>query len=476
MTDGLKTKTVHGVLWSALERFSLQGIQFIINIIMARLLSPSDYGLIAMLAIFLQISQAFIDSGFTNALIQRKDRTETDFSTVFYFNVVIAGVFYLILFVSAPWIADFYHMPALVVITRIIALNLVISALSAVHKTKLTINIDFKTQSKASLSAAVISGIIGIWMAYVGWGVWALVIQTLLNSLLLTLLLYYFLHWKPLWVFSMDSFERLFSFGSKLLVSGLIHTIYHNMYALVIGRKFSAKDLGYYMRAEQFAIFPSSNLNAVISRVTFPVLSNIQDDTERLAESYRKYIRFSSFLIFPLMIGLAALAKPVVTLLLTEKWLGVVVLLQILCFDWMFDHLSVINLNLLYVKGRSDLALRLEIVKKIIATTILFSSIPFGLIGMCGGRVLYSLIATYLNTYYTKSLIGLSLRNQIRDIAPYWLIAFAMGGIVIWFSSLFSLLWLQLLTGITIGIIFYLGCIYLFKLSIYKEMLALIKR
>lgn len=476
MTDGLKTKTVHGVLWSALERFSLQGIQFIINIIMARLLSPSDYGLIAMLAIFLQISQAFIDSGFTNALIQRKDRTETDFSTVFYFNVVIAGGFYLILFVSAPWIADFYHMPALVVITRIIALNLVISALSAVHKTKLTINIDFKTQSKASLSAAVISGIIGIWMAYVGWGVWALVIQTLLNSLLLTLLLYYFLHWKPLWVFSMDSFKRLFSFGSKLLVSGLIHTIYHNMYALVIGRKFSAKDLGYYMRAEQFAIFPSSNLNAVISRVTFPVLSSIQDDTERLAEAYRKYIRFSSFLIFPLMIGLAALAKPVVTLLLTEKWLGVVVLLQILCFDWMFDHLSVINLNLLYVKGRSDLALRLEIVKKTIATAILFLSIPFGLIGMCWGRVLYSLIATYLNTYYTKSLIGLSLRNQIRDIAPYGLLACIMGGIVIWFTSLFSLLWLQLLTGITIGIVFYLGCIYLFKLSIYKEMLALIKR
>ena len=349
MADSIKTKTVHGVIWSALERFSLQGVQFLINIVMARLLLPSDYGLIAMLAIFLQISQAFVDSGFTNALIQRKDRNEVDFSTVFYFNIVIAVVFYLILFVAAPWIADFYHMPALVAVTRVIALNLIISALSAVHKTKLTIAIDFKTQAKASFTAAVVSGVMGIWMAYTGWGVWSLVVQTLMNALFLTLLLYYFLRWRPLLVFSVSSFRRLFAFGSKLLVSGLIHTIYYNLYVLVIGRKFSARELGFYTRAEQFAIFPSSNLNAVISRVTFPILSSIQDDTDRLADVYRKYIRLASFIIFPLMMGLAALAKPVIVLLLTEKWVGAVVLLQILCFDWMFDHLSVINLNLLYV-------------------------------------------------------------------------------------------------------------------------------
>ena len=475
MADSLKAKTFHGVVWSALERFSLQGVQFVINIIMARLLLPSDYGIIAMLAIFLQISQTFVDSGFTNALIQRKERTEVDFATVFYFNIVIGIVFYGVLYFSAPWIADFYHMPVLVPVTRVIALNLIISALSAVHKTKLTIAIDFKTQAKASLTAASISGGIGIWLAYVGFGVWALVVQTLMNALLLTLLLYYFLRWKPLWVFYTASFKRLFSFGSKLLVSGLIHTVYHNMYALVIGRKFSAQDLGYYTRAEQFAIFPSSNLNAIIARVAFPVLSDIQDETERLAEAYRKYIRLSSFIIFPLMFGLAALAKPVIVLLLTEKWLGIVVLLQILCFDWMFDHLSVINLNLLYVKGRSDLALRLEIVKKIIATSILFLSIPFGLIGMCCGRVLYSLVATYLNTYYTKSLIGLSLRKQLNDIIPYWLLALSMGSAVIGLSSLCDFLWLQLLVGIVAGIVFYLGGAYLLRWSVFREVLALVK-
>ena len=313
MVENLKNKTIHGVLWSAIERFSLQGVQFLINIIMARLLLPSEYGLVAMLAIFLQISQVFIDSGFTNALIQRKNRTEVDYSTVFYFNIFISVVFYLILFIVAPWIAGFYHMPVLIAITRVIALNLIISALSAVHRTRLTINIDFKTQSKASLIAAFLSGGIGIGMAYLGYGVWALVFQSILNSLFLTFLLHYFVKWRPLRVFSICSFKSLFNFGSKLLLSSLLHTIYRNLYTLVIGRKFSARDLGYYTRSEQFAVFPSSNLSAIISRVTFPVLSSIQDDDVRLFVAYRRYIRFASMVIFPLMVGLAVLAKPTVS-------------------------------------------------------------------------------------------------------------------------------------------------------------------
>lgn len=474
MTDSLKAKTVHGVVWSALERFSLQGVQFLINIIMARLLLPSDYGLIAMLAIFLQISQAFVDSGFTNALIQRKDRNEVDFSTVFYFNIVIAVVFYLILFVSAPWIADFYHMPALVAVTRVIALNLILISLSVVHKVKLTINIDFKTQSKASLSAAFISGGIGIWMAYTGWGVWALVFQTLLNSLLLTLFLYLLLHWLPLKVFSWSSFKRLFSFGSKLLLSGMINTVYRNLYTIVIGRKFSATDLGYYTRADQFATFPSMNLYMVISRVIFPVLSTIQDDNERLAAIYRKYVKITSYVIFPLMMGLAALAKPVILLLLTAKWIDIVVLLQILCFDWMFDHLSAINLNLLYVKGRSDYALRLEIIKKIIATVILFASIPWGLVGMCWGRVLYSLIATYLNTYYTHSLIGLTFRQQISDILPYFILAFSMGGIVYSVTFLSISSFVQVLLGTFLGISYYFIISWFFKIQVFIDIISLV--
>lgn len=476
MTENLKRKTVSGVMWSAIERFSLQGVQFVMQLVMARLLLPSDYGMIAMLTIFLQIAQAFIDSGFTNALIQKKDRTEVDYSTVFYFNIIIALLFYCILFVSAPLIAKFYNMPDLILVMRVMALSLIILSFSAVHKTKLTIEINFKIQSKITLIAAGISGIIGVGIAYWGYGVWALVYQSILNAMLTTILFNCFYRWKPLKTFSMKSFKRLFSFGSKLLVSGLIHTVYYNLYGIVIGKRFSAAELGYYTRAEQFAILPSYNLSAIITRVTFPILSSIQDDNERLASTYRKYIRLSSYLIFPLMVGLASLANPLVYLFLTEKWNGTVALLQILCFDWMFDHLSGINLNLLYVKGRSDLALRLEIIKKIIAITILLASIPLGIIGMCLGRVLYSLIATYANTYYTNSLIGLSFRTQLKDIIPYLILSLAMGGVVYATTYLGLSNIIQLIIGITIGILFYISISYIFKITSLKVLLQLIHK
>ena len=476
MPESLRKQTISGVIWSAIERFSLQIIQFVINIIMARLLLPSDYGIIGMLAIFLQISQAFIDSGFAHALIQKKDRTETDYSTVFYFNIIIAFIFYVIIYFSAPLIAQFYNQPTLIPITRIIALNLIFSSFSAIHNTILTIRIDFKTQSKASLTAAIISGTLGITMAYLGFGVWALVFQSLLNSFLITLLLFFLLKWKPQFIFSFSSFKRLFSFGSRLLISGMIHTIYRNLYTIIIGRRFSATDLGFYTRAEQFAIFPSSNLNAIISRVTYPILSSIQDDDQRLSNAYRKYIQLASFIIFPLMVGLAALANPIINILLTDKWIGVVLLLQILCLDWMFDHITSINLNLLWVKGRSDLSLKLEFIKKTIAIIILFLSIPWGVEGMCWGRVFYSLIATYLNTTYTKKLISLSFSQQIKDITPSLVLAFLMGGCIYCLNSFIPSFILQLICGFILGVIFYLSLAYLFKIQSFNDILCLIKK
>lgn len=476
MTDSLKSKTVSGVLWSAVERFSLQGVQFIINIIMARLLLPSDYGMIGMLAVFLQISQTFIDSGFSDALIQKKNRTNKDLSTVFYFNIVLSIILYFLIFILAPYIANFYHTPELELVTRIITLNLIIASFSAIHKIILTINIDFKTLSKISLIAAIISGGIGITMAYRGSGVWSLVVQSLLNTLLITILSYYYVGWYPLRCFSKASFARLFSFGSKLLVSRLIHSVYYNLYAIVIGRKFSPVELGYYTRAEQFAVFPSSNLNAIISRVTYPILSSIQDDDMRLAIAYRKYIKLSSFLIFPLMIGLAAIAEPLITLLLTEKWTGIVILLQILCLDWMLDHLSQINLNLLLIKGHSDWALRLEIIKKVIATSILIISIPFGIEIMCWGRVLYSLIATYLNTHYTERLIGLSFKEQMKDIFPSLVLAMIMGVSVHYFIFFLQDTILKIILGILVGISLYIIMSYLCKQDELKELILIIRK
>lgn len=476
MSESLRHKTLTGIFWSAIERFSFQGIQFVIQIIMARLLLPSDYGMIGMLLMFLQVSQIIIDSGFANALIQKRERTEEDFSTVLYFNIFIGIILTIALFFSAPLIEKFYNIPGLTDVTRLLSLTLVINSIYIVHKTKLVIDIDFKTQSKISLIAAMLSGIIGICMAYYGYGVWALVWQSITNSLFLAIMFVYYVHWWPKLIFSIKSFKTLFSFGSKLLLSSIIHSIYSNLYILVIGKKFSSTELGYYTRAEQFAIFPSSNINSLISRVTYPILSSIQDDNDKLAVFYRKYIQVASYIIFPLMIGLAVLAEPIINVLLTAKWNGVIILLQILCFDWMFDHLSIINLNLLWVKGRSDLSLKLEIVKKTLAIIILVISIPFGLIPICIGRVVYSLIATYLNTRYTKQLIGLSFRQQLSDIIPSFVLSLFMGLAVMGVLQIVAEHHgLQIVIGIITGIIFYLSASMILKMNSFTELLTFLR-
>ena len=475
MGNDLRREAVRGVLWSAIERFSVQIVQFMIHIILARLLLPSDFGLIGMLAIFLQISQLLIDGGFSNALIQKQDRTEIDFSTVFYFNMFISIALYCVLFWTAPFIANFYHIPELSSVVRVIALNLVISSFFAIPKVKLMIAIDFKSQLKISLVSILVSGVVGVLLAYKGFGVWALVMQSLLNNLFLCILFCVCFRWFPLYVFSGKSFRSLFFFGSKLTLSSLIHTVYYNLYSIVIGRYFSATALGYFRNAEQFASLPSSGINMIISRVSYPVLSRIQDDDEYLARAYRKYIRLSSFLIFPLMFCLAALADPIVNFLLTDKWSEVIPLFRILCLCWMLDHLSVINLNLLFVKGRTDLSLRLELVKKTIATIILFASIPFGLEGMCWGRVFYYIIATYINTYYTNRLIGLSFLIQLHDIIPYWILSLVMALCVYGISLLFLESYFQIMVGVVSCVLIYYMLSYLFTFKTLKEFVLLFK-
>jgi len=323
MKESLKGKTISAIIWSSVERFSVQGIQFLIMIIMARLLQPSDYGLIGMLAIFIAISQSFIDSGFSNALIRKSDRTEIDFATVFYFNIIVGLCFYLLLFFASPEIAIFYKAPQLEDITKIVAIGLLINSLTVVQRAKFTIEVDFKSQAKASVLSVIISGALGIWMAYTGFGVWALVTQTVVNSTINMIFLWYYARWIPAWIFSFRSFKEMFTFGSKLLLAGLLDTTYKNIYTIVIGKKFSVQDLGYFTRADQFAQFPSSNLTGIIGRVTFPILSSIQQDEQRLRSVYRKYLRMSAFIVFPLMVGLAALAHPLVLVVLTSKWEGV---------------------------------------------------------------------------------------------------------------------------------------------------------
>ena len=474
--SSLKEKTVKGVMWSSIDRFSTQGIQFVFSILIARLLLPSDYGAVAMLNIFLSISQSFIDCGFGTALIRKLDRTDTDFSTVFYFNIVVGLFFYIVLWLASPYIAAFYEIPLLEDITKVLSLTFVFSSFSGVHSAKLSITIDFKTIAKISIIVTILTGSVGLWMAYNGYGVWALVIQAVSWSLLRTVLLWLFVRWIPKWIFSWKSFRGMFSFGSKLLISGLIDTTYKNIYTLVVGKVFSSTTLGLYSRASGLAQYPSSNITSVLQGVTFPVLSSIQNETERLADAYKRFLRISAFIVFPLMVGLAAVADPLIRLVLTDKWEGCIYLLQIVCFSMMWYPIHAINLNLLQVKGRSDFFLKLEIIKKIQGVIILCVTIPMGIVVMCYGQIVGSLLSLVYNTYYTKKLIGYDYIAQMKDLLHILIHSLAMGVGVWCIVQIFDSLWLQLVVGILFGAVYYIVGAYFLHFEELKEMISLVRK
>lgn len=423
MTETLKNRTIRGIIWSGVERFSIHGIHFLVTLVIARILDPKDFGLVGMLAIFIAVSQSFIDSGFSQALIRKQDRSEVDNCTVFYFNIVVSLFLYLLLFFVAPWVADFYEEPQLVELMRVLCLVIVINSFAVVQRAIYTASIDFKTQAKASLIAAVISGSVGIYLAITGYGVWTLIWQQLLNALINTFLLWAFSNWYPKLLYSWLSFRELFAFGSKLLASGLLDTIYRNMYTLVIGKVFSAANLGQYTQANHFVQLPSSNITGILQRVTYPVLCTLQDDNEKLRHNYRQLIRLSAFIVFPLMCILAGISYPLVEFLIGEKWHFAASMIIPLSFAGMWYPVHAINLNLLQVKGRSDLFLRLEIIKKIIGVVVLVLSIPFGLLFMCWSAIFTSILCLFINTYYTGKLINVGFIIQMRDLSGTLLVS-----------------------------------------------------
>ena len=475
MGESLKKQTVAGVVRSSLERFSVQGVQFLVMIVMARVLSPDDYGLIGMLAVFIAVAQSLVDSGFSQALIRKQGRTRTDESTVFFFNIAVGILLYGILYLISPFVAAFYESPELEPLMKVVCLSVVFNSLAVVQRARLTLNIDFKTQAKASFTAAVASGIVGIWMAYTGWGVWSIAAQQLVNLGVNTLLLWVLAKWRPQRAYSWASFRELFSFGSKLMLSGLLDVLYRNIYLIVIGKVFSAKDLGYYTRAHQFSEFPSSNLTGILQRVTYPVLCKIQDDDARLAGVYRRFLRVSAFLIFPLLVGLSAVAEPLVLVLLKEQWLFAAVLLKIICFAMMWYPIHSINLNLLQVKGRSDLFLRLEVIKKIIGVVILCATLPFGLVAMCWGQILSSILGLVINTYYTGKLIQVGFIRQMKDLFPALVLSLAMWLVVTGVQMLVEPAGLKLAVGILAGILSYAGLSRVFKFPELKEMTDILR-
>lgn len=465
--ESLKNKTIKGVLWSSVERFSVQGVQFLIMLVIARILDPKDFGLVGMLAIFLAVAQSLIDSGFSQALIRKQDRTEVDNSTVFYFNIVVSAILYLLLYAIAPWVAGFYNEPQLCSLMRVLCLIIIINSFAVVQRTLYTASINFKTQAKASFIAALVSGILGVWLAYNGYGVWTLVWQQLFNAGVSTLLLWVYSNWYPRWVYSWKSFRQLFSFGSKLLASGLLDTLYTNIYLLVIGKIFSASSLGFYTQADRFTKLPSSNITGIMQRVTYPVLCSIQDDDNRLREDYRKLLRLSAFFIFPMMCLLAGIAYPLVDLLLGVKWRFAATLIIPLSFTMMWYPIHGINLNLLQVKGRSDLFLRLEIIKKIIGVSVLVMSIPLGLLFMCYAGIVTSIICLVINTYYTGKIIQVGFLLQMKDLMGTLLLSLAVFGVSYMVSSIANTNIMQLLLGFSTSTVLFISIVCSLK---FKEL------
>lgn len=474
--ESLKSKSAKGVLWSFVDNLANSGITFLVGLVLARILSPSEFGTIGLITIFIAVSNTLVDSGFASALIRKVNTSNSDLNTVFYFNLCLSVVLYLVLFFIAPQISQFFDEPILAPITKIMGIVLIINAFGIVQKTLLIKEVDFKTQTKISLLASTLSGVIGISMALKSFGVWSLVVQQISRQLATSILLWVFNTWRPSWEFSMKSFKELFGFGSKLLMSSLIETFYRNIYYLIIGKFYSTVQLGMYTRADQFNQIFSSNLTGVVQKVSYPILCRIQNDKVRLKQAYVRIIKITMLVAFACMFGLIAIAKPLITILIGEKWLPSVPYLRILCLAGVLYPLHALNLNILLVKGRSDLFLKLEILKKFVAIPPIYFGIFYGIEAMLWGSVIVSIIAYVLNTYYSNILIDYSRWKQLIDICPTFFVS-ALVAVIMWVISfltipLWYVLFLQCIIGLTSAIILY----EILNLSEYHELKRLLYR
>lgn len=454
-TGNLKQKTKKGLYWSAASNFASQGMRFVFGLILARLLSPDAYGVIGMLGVFMCVVQVFIDCGFSQALIAKQDRTQTDFSTEFFFNVGVGVLGYVILFIAAPFIATFYNMPILSPILRVIGLGVILNSLCVVQSAQFSIRLDFKTPAKLGVATNLITGVLGIILAYFGWGVWALVFQQVAGGVLNALMLWVLAGWKPTLEFSKTSFKYLWNYGSKVLASSLIQQVYDNLYPLVIGKFYNARQLGLYSRAQGFATLPSSNISGIIGGVTFPILSKISNDVPRLIRVYRKMIKTAAFIIFPLMLGLLAISSPLIKVLLNKQWYDCILILQLLCCALLWQPISFINLSILKVLGRTDIILKLEIIKRIIGILSIICSVPFGIIGMCVGYIILYLVCFLFNTIYISKVTNISLMQYLIDILPPLLNSIFMSLLVMVAVSFIHSNIISLVVGILMGILYY---------------------
>lgn len=447
---------ISNFLWRFAERCGAQLVTFIVSIVLARILSPNDYGTIALVTVFITILQVFIDSGLSTALIQKKDADHLDFSSVFYFNFVVCIILYLLMFFSAPYIAKFYNDLSLTPIIRVISLTLIISGVKGVQQSYVSRNMLFKRFFFSTLGGTIFSAVLGIAMAYAGFGVWAIVFQQLSNNTIDTLILWITVKWRPVKKFSWLRLKNLLSFGWKLLASSLLDTVYNNLRNMIIGKLYTPADLAFYNQGDKFPKLIVTNINTSIDSVLLPTMSNEQDNPVRVKEMTRRAIKTSTYIMAPLMIGLAFCAEPIVRLVLTDKWLPCVPYLRIFCVTYLFWPIHTANLNAINSMGRSDLFLKLEILKKIIGMILLLSTMWFGVMAMAYSLLISSFTSQLINTWPNRYLLKYSYIDQIKDILPNIVMALIMGGFVYFISYLNLPILVSLVVQILSGGIIYL--------------------
>lgn len=475
MANDIKNKAISGALWTGVEKIGRQLVQFVVSIVLARLVLPADYGAVGMLAIFMAIANVFTDSGMGSALIQKKDKTDADYSTVFWYNLLLSFFFYALMFVSSPWIAAFYKMPVLEDVMRVVAITLVTNSFATVQITRLTVNLKFREQSLVSMVSMILSGVIGIILAYNGWGVWALVFYNLAGSVINGLLIWVVARWVPKFVFSKQSFRELFGFGSRILGSSLINTIYRNISTLVIGKLFSPAEVGFYNRGVGYAHLPTDMIQDAALKVNYPILARYKDDDGQLLRAYKKMMTVPLYVLYPILIGMAVTAEPLICVMIGEKWLPAAAIMQILCLGCMFTPLTHLNLNLLYVKGRADLVLKLELIKKPIGFALLLGSSPFGIKWMVVSQTIYSFIAFSFNCFYTGKILNYGEFKQLKALMPIFANSFIMGGVVFFAISFVSTPIAKLAVGVPLGIIAYILVSIIIRDSSYLEIINIIK-
>lgn len=471
MSD-IKQKTKIGMLWNIFEKIVVQGIAFVLNIILARLLTPHDYGIVGMLTIFLTFSNVFIDSGFSRALIQKQDRKEQDFSTTLIFNIAVSCLLYGVLFLASPTIARFYKTAELVTFQRVFFLVIILNSLTVVQNAQLQIKVDFKRIAIINSIATLTSGIIGVTFAFLGFGAWALIIQSLSKAFISSLCFWIIGHWIPRTGFSYMSFKKLFGFGSKLLASGLLGVTITNINNLVIGKIYSPSTLGYYTRAQQFPELTSGTLNNVLNGVTFPLLSSLQNDGKDLVTTFKKLLRMTAMIVFPAMVGIAVLAKPIILVLLGEKWFESSTLLFWLALSYIFIPLSTLNLNVLNAIGRSDLFLKVDLLKIPIIILTMIITFPISLKAVVMGKTITAFIYYYMNAYMLGRIYNFNCFKQLACIWKYLISAILMGVIVFLITICISSDFLSLIFGIIIGIISYMIFLFILKDEEYMNMIG----